>query len=254
MCLVISEITQLGVSIGTILLAIIAFYQLQLYKKEREQKPKIVIEYEQKEPICRYSTTYTNIIKKERNATITSIEKVNGLWLRIKIKNIGARSAHKCTGKLVEIKTKNKKGNYELHENFDPVLLPWVGAYKIHDEIFMKKPDWTWDKKFEYTHPNKYEPINLGKNDFQYLDVAYVLDDGKGLAYIDYPKDPPRGIITEFNKGEYKFKIMIVGDNIESVECYFHVVWNGKWDEIIMRKILKGEYKINIYNKQDSVE
>ena len=158
------------------------------------RKPKFSIEFEQKEPFCRFSKT-----------PIGQNRFRDGYWIRIRVKNIGKTTAHKCVGKLIEIRDSN--GN--LVKSFDPVILHWV------------------------CYPGKvFEPIDLGRSDYEYLDVVWT-EQGFDIAMINCDRRP-RGILFDLPPGDYELTIMIVGDNANAVPKIFRLSWNGVWNQIKM--------------------
>jgi hypothetical protein len=93
--------------------------------------------------------------------------------------------------------------------------------------------------KHEYSisKSNKYEPITLGIDDHQYLNILWT-EFNINLFHVNCPRFLNRGIKYDFEKGIYYLRILI-SDNAESTDIILKVEWNGIWDKIKVNEIKK---------------
>lgn len=196
-------IVQVAIGIGTVGMTILIFY-LEIWRK-----PRFLIEFEQREPFCRKADLRAN---KEWNIVFPVY------WIRIRVKNDGTKAAKNCEGKLVEI-TQIREGKEFPFQPFDPVLLHWVGYPDIR-------------------------PIDINRKEYEYLDVIYTVESGEapyqkemeGKAILNTDASE-RGIKKSLPVGEYVLTITIYGENVEPLSKRYHLIWNGKWDEIKVQQI-----------------
>ena len=125
--------------------------------------------------------------------------------VRIRVTNTGKKPAYRCVGKLVEILNEKK----EIIKEFDPVILHWVGQsetrgfYKVY---YKGMPI------YSVSRLEKFEPINLGLGDYQYLDILWI-EFGDDHFHINCPEAQSiasdRGIKVHYEPGIYYLKILI---------------------------------------------
>lgn len=190
-------VVNLLVAIGTLGMASVIFY-LEILRK-----PKLSVEFKQKEPFCRFATLIENL------GFIEPVE-YPCYWIRVKVTNKGSRPAENCEGRLIEIK-EIKEGKEKSFQPFDPVVLHWVGR-------------------------SGYFPITIkeGEDAGEWLDVIYIHQNSP-LANI-YCDKTPRGIKTDLEVGEHLLKIAIVSGNAKPVTAKYRLIWTGKWNEVKMDK------------------
>ena len=229
-----------SIALATLLLAIAAFLNIYLVYNVR---PELDIEFEQKEPFCRvafiptdleyltskYDKKWIDDLKKylEKNGIKYNPQKppVPGYFVRVKIKNTGRKSAHHCVGKLAEVSDTNG-----VRKDFDISPLHWVGHFEIENyhRIFSGIK-----QVYSLSKSNKFEPINLGLDDHQYLDILWT-EFGSHLFHINCPRYPDRGIAYDYEPGMYSLKIIVTSDNAESAEKIINIEWKGVWNQIIV--------------------
>ena len=237
---------------GITTISVILTYYLNVYLK-----PKLQIKFDQVEPFCRFSHIPTELLqlqvifgkhwktmgqkwldglieylnKKGKPFNPQNI-KIPGFWVRVKVENKGKKAAYRCVGKLVEIKNENG----ETLRDFDAVVLHWVGHYEIENAYRVFSPR---GRQFHVSKSNKFEPINFGFKDYQYLDILWT-EFGFNIFKINCPENQqlaiPRGISTIFGHGIYYLRILVTSDNANSAEINLKVKWNGNWDQIRVSK------------------
>ncbi len=220
--------------IGTLLLAIGTFITIYL---AYFVNPKLKIEFSQEEPYCRNAFIPAELIgltnsmgKKWVNELIKYLKKsgikynpsnplVPGYWVRVKVKNEGGKSAHRCVGKLVEIKDWDNR----IRTDFDISALHWVGHFETDNyyRVFS-----TTGINYSVNKSNKFEPIDLGIDDHQYLDILWI-EFGIDLFHINCPRFPDRGIKYDYEPQIYFLKILVTSENAESTGITLRVEWKG---------------------------
>jgi len=219
------------------------------------RQPKLRIRFEgQFEPYCRFSNmpsdlrTIEHIFSNNKSIGEKWLEALKehymrhdipfnpnriiipGYWVRVKIENEGKTATHRCVGKLVEIKDENG----DTKKDFDAVVLHWVGHYEIENAYRVFSPS---NRQFHVSKSNKFEPINLGIKDYQYLDILWT-EFGFNTFKINCPENQPlgiqRGISTTFPLGIYYLRILVISDNANSAEINLKIVSNGNWDQIVV--------------------
>jgi hypothetical protein len=169
------------------------------------RRPKFLIEFEQKEPFCRYA----NLKSDSPNPSLEGVKPASlpAYWIRIKVTNDGRKVAENCEGKLVEV-IENKDKEERLFQPFDPVILHWVGR-------------------------EDYYPITINKGGYEYLDVVFTVKNNP-LANIYCDTRRSRGIKTGLPAGEYLLNITILSGNMKPASEKYRLIWNGKWGEVRM--------------------
>lgn len=124
-------LTALG-TIGAVVVALFLAFLGNLLRKYR--KPKLEIEFDNKEPFCRH-THISNLPNQPE-----------GYFLRLRVRNTGKSIARDCEGKLVRILDADTR---EERTNFDPTNLHWTG-------------------------PERKNTISIHKTAYEYLDVVFV--------------------------------------------------------------------------------
>ena len=98
-------------------------------------------------------------------------------FLRLKIVNKGLTPAHKCVGRLIEVRDSNNK----RFDRFDPFNLYWGRQNDL----------------------NQYSPIDIqGNSDFYFLDVAQVTEADKSNPISLRIVDPGGSLVLDSNVGE----------------------------------------------------
>jgi len=202
------------------------------------ERPRLSIEFEQKEPFC-------------REATIQG-SGTQSYWIRIKVKNEGRTVAKRCVGKLMEIR-KIENGNEEILTSFDPSALRWV-AFKDIERLAIdgKKNGKKYSDKQYNGWFKKIGTLDINRAEYEYLNVVYTIEKMGALGELHRPgpdpffhvsvTDPePRGIETKYRKGTYILKITIYSENADPESREFCLEWNSIWNEIKMRKKSKWD-------------
>jgi hypothetical protein len=210
-------------------------------------KPKLKIEFEQKEPFCRFAFIpgeLTYLTKNFGEKWIKELKEylyksgvkfdpknlpIPGYWVRIKVRNTGHKSAHHCVGKLVEIKDSDGR----VRTDFDISALHWVGHFETDNyyRVFSET-----GVNYSVHKSNKFEPIDLGIDDHQYLDILWT-EFEIDFFHINCPRYPDRGIKYDYEPQIYFLKILVTADNAESAEINLMVEWYGVWDQIKITEI-----------------
>lgn len=161
-------------------------------KSETQKKAKLELYYDKDE-------TYYNV-------PIVNISPVkNGLFLHVMVKNKSEILAKNCYGELVEVQ-EYQKSKYSKVKTFTaPVVLKWA------HEDFGKK-------------------LDVDKDIPRRLDICHTID---GFDYFLFMTERgPRGIQTQFPKGEYKIKVRVKGDNTDFSYGEYLIDFDGNWKNI----------------------
>ena len=186
-------------------------------------KPKILIEFANKEPFCRHATGLVTEGVPDNSASQYHI--------RIRVQNKGRSLAKRLRGKLADLVDETGKS----HESFDPAYLHWTS---IEAELAYKEQRRAYHFRLSYDY---LEPIDLNPGEWDYLDIFAT---GKKLG--DEVKisttQTPRGCMKDFKMSKTKvryLKITIYGENSEPVTEAYELVWEdtSKYDDIKMSRI-----------------
>jgi len=202
-------LVQLAVAIGTVGAVVLVLF-LEFFKK-----PKLEIDFEQKEPYCRK----TRFLMGAYGAAFSRY------WIRIKVANKGRTVAKNCEAKLVDIT--EIRDNETVHfQPFDPVILRWAS----------------------YPEETDLRPTDINKQEYEYLNVIYTVESGESRIQKDAEGQAKictdargRGIIDFLPVGKYILTVTIYGENVDPVSKKFRLIWEGKWDEIKMLEVRTEE-------------
>ena len=139
-------IVQLFVAIGTLGAVVVALF-LGLF-----QKPKLKIEFEQREPYCRKTRFFLGAYEAS----------FLRYWIRIKVTNEGRKVAKRCEGKLVDIQAIKNEETIPF-QPFDPAILRWA-SYPVETDL---------------------RPTNINKGEYDYLNVVYTVEPGESKLQKD---------------------------------------------------------------------
>ena len=109
-----------------------------------------------------------------------------------------------------------------------------VGHYEIENAYRIFSPS---ARQFRVSKSNKFQPINLGFKDYQYLDnlwTEFGFNSFKINCLENQLLEIPRGISTIFGPGTYYLRILITSDNADSAEINLKIKSNGNWDQIVV--------------------
>lgn len=199
-----SELTGWFTAVGTMLAAIVALFIAFLPSLlKRYNRPKLAIEFKNEEPFCR-TASVTELKYVEQSGPIVPKEVLPPYyWVRIRVLNVGKSVAKGCEGKLVRIQDAKTK---EEMKNFDPIVLPWVGA--------------------------TYSSIGINKNEYEYLNIlATAKDDAKHL-FIKSIDEKLRGINLAPERKDYIFHIVLYGADVEPLKKLFYLRNHEQYDKI----------------------
>jgi len=177
-------------------------------------KPKLSFEFDNSEPFCRHTFGLMDI------GTRTT-QKLNSYHMRLRVKNKGRSIARKCEGKLIAIAHKDLK---TLRQDFDPVVLHWVGS----DTVVRNFGAGSGSMQYAKT-----PTIDINAKEYEYLDFlsTHEKTDRFEIQAIDY--DLPRGIVLDPQKDNYYFLVTLYSENCDPAsEIYKTEVGQSSYDDI----------------------
>jgi len=185
-CGIVEWVTAVGTLAAVVVALIVAFFPSI---RRWYNRPILKIEFENREPFCRHSSMTQSGLN------------VLGYWVRLRVRNVGRSLARGCEGKLVRIT--NPSDSID-RPDFDPTILHWVGT--------------AWDKLDN--------SIGISKDEYEYLDVLYVMNGRPDIIEIGAENRLPRGIRYSFEKQTIRdctLHVVFYGVNIETVDKSFHL-------------------------------
>lgn len=188
-------------AIGTLLAVSVALFAVFWPSiLRRLNKPKLIFEFDNKEPYCR---RIPNILDP-RTGKITQLK---SYYVRLRIKNKGRSIARNCKGKLIAIAHKDLG---TLRQDFDPVILRWVGNY------------------------NSSGVLDINSREYEYLDVFSTNEksDRFHIAAIDY--SIPRGITMNPQRDDYFILVSVYAENAEPIDKVYKITNGARYDDIIL--------------------
>lgn len=186
-------------AIGTLLAVGVALFAVFWPSIARKwNKPKLIFEFDNKEPYCR---RIPNILDP-RTGKITPL---NSYYVRLRIKNTGHSVARNCKGKLIAIAHKDLG---TLRQDFDPVILRWVGNY------------------------NSSGVLDINAREYEYLDIFSTNEqsDRFHIAAIDY--NIPRGITLDPQRDDYFILVTVYAENAEPIDKVYKITNGTRFDDI----------------------
>lgn len=203
--------TAIG-TLAAVAVALFAVFWPSIIK--RWNRPKLTFEFDNAEPFCRHTFGLMDI------GTRTT-QKLNSYHIRLRVKNKGKSIARKCEGKLIAIAHKDLK---TLRQDFDPVILHWVGS----DAVVRNLGAGSGSMQFAKT-----PSIDINAKEYEYLDFlsTHEKTDRFEIQAIDY--DIPRGITLDPQKDDYYFLVTIYSENTNPAsEVYKTVVGKKAYDDV----------------------
>lgn len=183
---------------------------------KRRNRPKLSFELDNTEPFCRHTFGLMDI------GTRTT-QRLNSYHIRLRVKNKGKSIARRCEGKLIAIAHKDLK---TLRQDFDPVVLHWVGSDAVVRNLGVGS------RSIQFT---KTPSIDINAKEYEYLDFlsTHEKTDRFEIQAIDY--DIPRGITLDPQKDDYYFLVTIYSENTDPVsEIYKTTIGKSSYDDITM--------------------
>ncbi len=171
------------------------------------KRPLLTFEFENEEPFCR---KIPNILDPKTG----KISRLNSYYVRLRIKNAGHSIARNCKGKLVVIAHKDLKS---LRQDFDPVVLRWVGNY------------------------NSSGVLDINSQEYEYLDVFNTNEksDRFHIAAIDY--SIPRGITMDPQRDDYFVLVTVHSENADPISKIYKIISGSNYDDVKLTNASKNE-------------
>lgn len=188
-------LTAVG-TLGAVFVALFAIFWPNMSRWQN--RPILKFEFNNKEPFCR---KIPNIL----NPTTGKITQLNSYYVRLRIKNIGNSIARNCKGKLIAVAHKDLG---TLRQDFDPVILRWVGNY------------------------NSTGVLDINSLEYEYLDVLSTNEksDRFHIAAIDY--SIPRGITMDPQRDDYFILVSVYAENAEPIDNVYKITNGSEHDEV----------------------
>jgi hypothetical protein len=202
-----SEIAEWFAAIVTLATAVVALFIAFVPSIRRwYNKPQFRIEFKNKEPFCRKPYVIENQYVDQgdtRGVMVPKIGKIQHYWIRARIVNVGRSVAKRCKGKLIRIRDAK---TMEERKDFDPVELRWVtGGGK---------------------------PIDLDRDDREYLNIVYTREDDSLHFFIDSTEKEPRAINLLPERKDYILDVVLYGDNVDPMSKSFYLKNSNDFDNI----------------------
>lgn len=207
-----------GTAIGTLLAVVTALFIGPI--RNWYIRPVLAITIGNEVPFVRRTSASVNL----RTGRQSSGE---AFWLRLKIKNVGRSSAKRCEAKLVTIAHSDLRS---LRQDFDPVVLHWVGGDLISETTGV-------EHSLHYTKSG-YTDINAGE--YEFLDLLCSQQDRETFD-IQAIDTVPRGINFSPGRDTYYFLIGLYSDNAVSTSFVYKINYGGSWDNIKIEEVATEE-------------
>lgn len=206
---------EIATAFGTLAAVVVALFAV-LWPSilKRWNRPKLTFEFDNTEPFCRHTFGLMDI------GTRTT-QQLNSYHIRLRIKNKGKSIARKCEGKLIAIAHKDLK---TLRQDFDPVILHWVGSDAVVRNLGVGS------RSMQFT---KTSSLDINSKEYEYLDFlsTHERTDRFEIQAIDF--DIPRGITLDPQKDDYFFLVTIYSENADPVsEVYKTIVGKKSYDDV----------------------
>jgi hypothetical protein len=186
-------------AIGTLGAVILALLTIFIGAIRRHlNKPILEVTFENQEPYCR--ETQVTVALPVGHA------KDRGYWLRLRVRNRGRSIARHCQGKLVSI----TEPVGDSRTDFDPIVLQWVTSNN---------------------------PIDIGKEEFEYLDVLHSVKTRPDVFFIGANTSRPAeetGINLTPPRQDYLLRIVIYGENADPLHKTFYLKNDQMFNKIRM--------------------
>lgn len=200
----IETVTAIG-TLGAVLVALFATFWPNITRWWN--RPKLMFEFDNNEPFCR---KISNILDPKTG----KISRLNSYYVRLRVKNTGHSIARDCKGKLVVIVHKDLGS---LRQDFDPVVLRWVGNY------------------------NSSGVLDINSQEYEYLDVfsANENSDRFHIAAIDY--SIPRGITMDPQRDDYFVLVTLHSENADPISRIYKIISGSNYDDVKLTIASKNE-------------
>ena len=187
-------------AIGTVASAVVALSIASSRSvKEWFERPKIRVEFENREPFCRHvsragrKSLEFNEFKYWLDAENPQADASGNRLVyavRLRIRNVGHTAAQDCEARLLALADSSGKER----TNFDPIHMHWVG---------MRFSDRT-------------KTLTIHRGAYEYLDVLFTDNLRPDHIFVYSTEDWDRGINLALERGDYIFKIGIYGANFKA--------------------------------------
>jgi len=167
------------------------------WMRARWLRPNLRIDYEPKEPYCRY----TKLVSGQA-----------AHWVRVKITNRGRSGAKGCRGKMIAV----LKEDGSVREDRDPMPLKWANM----------------------PEGQSLDPLDLAREEYQFLAVVVATDDNKEVATICTDPDARPGFPQTLEAGQlHRVRLGAYCDNGEPVTAEFEITFSGDVHSLSMRQV-----------------
>jgi len=224
------ELATAAGTLSAVLVALFAVFWPSILK--RWNRPKLVFEFDNKEPFCRRTTGLIDISSGQRVS-------LNSYHVRLRVKNTGRSMARKCEGKLIAISHKDLN---TLRQDFDPVVLHWVGSDTVVRNLGGGASSILYSKT---------PTTDINAKEYEYLDLISTNQntDRFEIQAIDY--DIPRGITMDPQRDDYFILVTIYAENVDPVSEVFKIVCGSSYDNFKLSIASTREnnklYKLMLY-------
>lgn len=190
---------QIAIAIGTLgAIAVALFATFWPNISRWLNRPVLKFQFDNKEPFCR---KIPNIL----DPTTGKVTQLNSYYVRLRVRNIGKSIARNCKGKLIVVAHKDLG---TLRQDFDPVILRWVGNY------------------------NSTGVLDINSKEYEYLDLFSTNEqsDRFHIAAIDY--GIPRGITMDPQRDDYFILVSVYAENADSIEEVYKITNETDYDGV----------------------
>lgn len=216
---------EIATAIGTLLAVFVALFAVFWPSLTRRwNKPKLSLEFDNREPFCRRTTGVIDIGSRQR-------VNLNSYHARLRVKNTGRSLARRCEGKMIAIAHKDLG---TLRQDFDPVVLHWVGS----DTVVRNLGGIANSVQYSKT-PN----IDINAKEYEYLDLISTNQntDRFEIQAIDY--DIPRGITLDPQRDDYFILITLYAENADPISEIYKITNGANFDDFKLSIASKSEQK-----------
>lgn len=210
-------------SIGTIAAVVVALFAIFLpLIISWLRRPRLQFEFENKEPFCRHTFGLIDLGSGQQ-------VRLNSYYVRLRVKNFGRSITRRCEGKLIAIAHKDLKS---LRQDFDPVILHWVGS-----DIILRN----LSANSRSIQHSKTSTVDINSKEYEYLDLISS-NERTGrfeIQAIDY--DIPRGIVMDPQRDDYFILITLYAENAKPISEIYRITCGSSYDD----------YKLKVATKQE---
>jgi len=218
------EIATAFGTLGAVVVALFAVFWPSILK--HWNRPKLVFEFNNKEPFCRHTVGLLNLSTGET-------EKRNSYHIRLRIKNKGKSIARRCEGKLIAIAYKDLQN---LRKDFDPVVLHWVGSDDVIKNFGMGQ-----DKDKGSIQIIKNSTLDVNSKEYEYLDFLSTNEIIDKLQIEAIDKEMPRGIVVDPERNKYYFLVTVYAENADPISEIYKTDIGKKYDDVFLKVANKSE-------------